>query len=340
MGEYLHKAYEYASAENDAKKSESRENILEKLISFSKYGETHYLLKILGIKFKFPQKGIREKRKSSPYYYYKNHNIDITTLPPAKGLLRDLQLASLKLLEELDYVCEQAGLVYWLDGGTLLGAIRHKGFIPWDDDIDTAMLREDYIRLKDAFEKYSRNNDIYVDYYRSARNSCNCYLRVMHRKCRDIFVDIFPWDDYGKSLSVVEQIKESSKIIKLRRLLEKECTKSKSNEFVISTVAKAMQEKVLINNKILEEKSDFVWGIDFSHPWKNWFTKYDVLLPLQKIEFEGKEYPCLNNPHDFLERVYGDYMNYPKKLTCGHNIYREFTKEEQEIIKMIGDRNG
>ena len=52
MGEYLHKAYEYASAENDAKKSESRENILEKLISFSKYGETHYLLKILGIKFK------------------------------------------------------------------------------------------------------------------------------------------------------------------------------------------------------------------------------------------------------------------------------------------------
>ena len=299
---------------------------------------SHVSFRLFGIKMNFLRPSIKRERKKIAKYYQSFENA--SQIPTAEGDLRLIQKANSKFLEIFHKICQENELQYWIDFGTLLGAVRHKGFIPWDDDIDTAMLRDDYIRLKDAFEKYSRNKDIYVDYYRSARNSCNCYLRVMHRKCRDIFVDIFPWDDYGKSLSVVEQIKESSKIIKLRRLLEKECTKSKSNEFVISTVAKAMQEKVLINNKILEEKSDFVWGMDFSHPWKNWFTKYDVLLPLQKIEFEGKEYPCLNNPHDFLERVYGDYMNYPKKLTCGHNIYREFTKEEQEIIKMIGENNG
>ena len=89
------------------------------------------------------------------------------------------------------------------------------------------------------------------------------------------------------------------------------------------------------------EGCDYVWGMDFGHCWKNWFTAYEVVHPLGEIEFEGKKYPCINNPHAFLERIYGNYMDYPKKLTCGHSMYTNYSEEDLKTIqKIIGDRNG
>ena len=300
---------------------------LKKIFSLNNYGETHWLLYIFGIKIKFPKSEFARKKKESVYYYYKNNNIDITTLPPATGQVRDIQLANLALLKEMDYVCKQAGLKYWLDGGTLLGAVRHKGFIPWDDDIDTAMLREDYDKIVEAFEKYSRNPDIYAGTVRDKNN--NFIIKVLHKKCAALFVDIFPWDTYGKKLSVDEQIEKTVEIKNIR----KEFNNFHGSDAELKSSLNTKMKTILSED--INQKSDYVWGIDFNHAWKNWFTGYDVLHPLKTIQFEDIDFPCLNNPDAFLSRVYGNYMAYPKNITMGHNMYLKFTEKEINYIKHI-----
>ena len=66
---------------------------------------------------------------------------------PDGSLLRRQQLRMLELLEVIDVICRKHQIPYWLSSGTLIGAARHKGFIPWDDDLDIEMLRSDYLRL-------------------------------------------------------------------------------------------------------------------------------------------------------------------------------------------------
>lgn len=307
--------------------------VLESIFSIKEYGETHKILRIFGLKIKFPKPEFAKKKKENPYYYYKENNINITTLPPATGQLRDIQLANFTLLKELDYVCKQNNLTYWLDGGTLIGAVRHKGFIPWDDDIDTAMPRADYEKIIDAFKKSSRNPDIFAGVTKDVNN--NCIIKVQHKKCQHLFVDIFPWDTYGTSLTTEEQVKETVRIKEIRARykgvkLGTEELKQKLNE--------TMVEEVLPKEKA--ENSDFVWGIDYNHQWKNWFTRYNVVYPMKTIVFEGEEFPCINNPDAFLTRVYGDYMAYPNKIGFGHAMFLDLSDTDKKIIEELKGRYG
>ena len=67
--------------------------------------------------------------------------------------LRDVQLKLLAMAKDLDKLCRKNNIPYFLSGGSALGAVRHQGFIPWDDDFDIAMLREDYLRFQKALDK-------------------------------------------------------------------------------------------------------------------------------------------------------------------------------------------
>lgn len=306
------------------------------IATISNYSETRNLITILGFKIKIAKREIAKERQENVFYQYKKDKIDITKVPPAQGLLRDIQLANLALLKELAYVCEKNNFKYILDAGTLLGAIRHKGFIPWDDDIDILMFREDYEKIVSAFKNTTRNSDIYAEYHRDKDTNSQYFIKIKHKKCPFLGVDIFPLDSYGKHLSLKEQLIATNKICKILKHLKKEIDPNISNKETKTILTKTMKEKILLSSA--NENGDFVYGVDFAHKLKNWFLDRDIVLPLRKIQFEDSKYTTVNKPKEFLKNIYGDYMKYPKKIKILHFSYKNLTSEQLETIKKLGEK--
>ena len=155
---------------------------------------------------------------------------------------RKIQLTELDMLVEFDRVCRKHNIKYVLFGGSLLGAVRHKGYIPWDDDADIGMLREDYNKFKkyanemDAKVCYFQDHDTDSEYrwgYGKLRRTDTVYVRVgqEHLKCKTgIFVDVFPMDDVPKS--VIGQIIQDKKVFCLRKVLWSEVAKKNTKGFM------------------------------------------------------------------------------------------------------------
>ena len=306
------------------------------IATISNYSETRNLITILGFKIKIAKREIAKERQENVFYQYKKDKIDITKVPPAQGLLRDIQLANLALLKELAYVCGKNNFKYILDAGTLLGAVRHSRFIPWDDDIDILMFREDYEKIVSVFKNTTRNSDIYAEYHRDKDTNSQYFIKIKHKKCPFLGVDIFPLDTYGKHLSLKEQLKATNKICKILKHLKKEIDPNISNKETKTILTKTMKEKILLSSA--NENGDFVYGVDFAHKLKNWFLDRDIVLPLRKIQFEDSKYTTVNKPKEFLKNIYGDYMKYPKKMKILHYSYKNLTSEQLEAIKKLGEK--
>lgn len=306
------------------------------IATISNYSETRNLITILGFKIKIAKREIAKERQENVFYQYKKDKIDITKVPQAQGLLRDIQLANLALLKELAYVCEKNNFKYILDAGTLLGAIRHTGFIPWDDDIDILMFREDYEKIVSAFKNTTRDSDIYAEYHRDKDTNSQYFIKIKHKKCPFLGVDIFPLDSYGKHLSLKEQLIATNKICKILKHLKKEIDPNISNKETKTILTKTMKEKILLSST--NENGDFVYGVDFAHKLKNWFLDREMVLPLRKIQFEDSKYTTVNKPKEFLKNIYGDYMKYPKKMKILHYSYKNLTSEQLEAIKKLGEK--
>lgn len=306
------------------------------IATISNYSETRNLITILGFKIKIAKREIAKERQENVFYQYKKDKIDITKVPPAQGLLRDIQLANLALLKELAYVCEKNNFKYILDAGTLLGAVRHSRFIPWDDDIDILMFREDYEKIVSAFKNTTRNSDIYAEYHRDKDTNSQYFIKIKHKKCPFLGVDIFPLDSYGKHLSLKEQLIATNKICKILKHLKKEIDPNISNKETKTILTKTMKEKILLSSA--NENGDFVYGVDFAHKLKNWFLDRDIVLPLRKIQFEDSKYTTVNKPKEFLKNIYGDYMKYPNKMKILHYSYKNLASEQLETIKKLGEK--
>lgn len=126
--------------------------------------------------------------------------------------LRRLQMTELEMLKEVDRICRKYDIKYSLDGGTLLGAIRHDGFIPWDDDADVVMLRSEYIRFYKACKKELNREKFFLQDFRTDSNYRWGYSKMRrngtvflregqeHGKWnQSVFIDIFVYDQVPDS---------------------------------------------------------------------------------------------------------------------------------------------
>ena len=296
---------------------------------------SHKLIRICGIKIRI-LKPDNKKRISIDYSKYS----DITKVPPADGFLREYQLALLSIFKEMDRICTAHNIRYMISGGSLLGAKRHGGFIPWDDDIDTDMIREDYEKFPSIFNACTTNPDLYCDFWRDKNSSATCILKIQHKKLKQVFVDIFPLDFYYTEVHDGEKKRLNNKIKFIRKLLSINPFRITDNTKLLTFLEKITHE--VINEKIeVDErvKPSIHWGIEFPHRWNNWIYDYNHIFPLKKIKFEGHEFNCPNNVEFVLTNIYGNYMSFPKSMCPHHTDENAFTEDEIFELKKLRGEN-
>ena len=251
--------------------------------------------------------------------------------------LRDAQMLMVEILKEVHAICEKHGLKYFLDAGTLLGAVRHKGFIPWDDDMDIGMLREDYEKFLEIAKKELpdylflqtfETDDKYDIYQVPCKIRYNGTILIekgiaenseMHN---GIYIDVFPYDSLPKNDSVYKlQRTLSYNILKsFVRIREKPEQLSIKNRITF-TFYKVV--RALFPYKRRKKFFDFLisWN-DVNSPymgygldtiWSEYVYKKKDYFELEKLEFEGCQFYGPKNADAILTQLYGDYMTLPKE---------------------------
>jgi len=249
--------------------------------------------------------------------------------------LREIQLVELKLLTDFDEYCRKHELHYSICSGTLLGAVRHKGFIPWDDDIDVQMPREDYNSFIRMASQEKTFNIVGYGINKKGKIEYAPYIRIVDPKTMikqiyldndtntSLYIDVLPLDGFPDS-------KEERHRIIIRKELIRKClvwanTKIGTGKTALRMIFKIpivlickaiganafakSWAKLAMRYKISECKDMAVIGGNYYKekeyvPREEWFK-------LTEVEFEGKMFSCMGCWKRHLELLYGDYMRLP-----------------------------
>ncbi len=263
----------------------------------------------------------------------------------------------LDLLNEFDRICKENNLQYWVGFGTLIGAVRHHGFIPWDDDMDVMMPREDYDKLlslnlkldEPYFLQTILNDKYYFKPFAKFRNSNTTAVDLLRKtKCNNgIFIDIFPIDGL-----------DNNKIVRWIRLMYIRARNSASYAYMFNIsphpIKRLMHWFLRLsfipydfkkNYKHIDKIASKIKWNDTNKVGCTVFPPYvNKRNELNKYYFENTEYlpfenitvPVPSKYENLLRVMYGDYMNFPpvEKRGQWHNYKFEPDIAYEDYLKL------
>lgn len=276
-----------------------------------------------------------------------------------KSKVKELWAVQLDLLLEFDRVCKKYNLKYILDFGTLLGAIRHRGFIPWDDDVDVSMLRDDYDRLLEigpsefSYPYFLQSRETDKDYdlaVAKLRRSDTSMIDVESLKHRPvynqgIFIDIFVWDNCPtNNKEHFATINQNTYDAFLHFYVLSHRPSLNDGLKLPFTASRYLYYKVLYGSAEKEynrlqtlskqfDRSDYVANLMFLKSecrLRRWHEES------QEASFEGLMFPIPVDYDALLTDCYGDYMT-PVQFASDHTIVSfDTNRSYQEVLKELG----
>lgn len=233
---------------------------------------------------------------------------------------------NMQLLDFIDNVCKKHNLQWWLYAGTLLGAIRHQGFIPWDDDCDIKMMRDDYEKFYQIIGKEIEEHNLKEFMEANTTTKTNEGLLLPFIKLNYwvdkhlyAFVDIIPSDYLKTKVPNIESVFD----VETNRMLERLRT-GEDRKIVINDASERLSVSKTKTDKIICGIEDFTPAIH----------DYDTIFPLTTIQFENRKYPCPNHYIKYISGLYGDDYYQIPKVIYAHGFYDYLSRHNNVYERM------
>lgn len=264
--------------------------------------------------------------------------------------IRQLKVIQLQVMDVIDNFCRHNGIRYFITAGTLIGALRHKGYIPWDDDIDVVMLRDDYDKFiamfknsSDRYKVYATETDRNCHYaYAKVYDDSTIFLEGHERKgekCIGVNVDIFPLDyvtdDYKDAVKLKNKIKPYDNILTVKRITKRDrgfrknislfilklfCSFASFSWCIrrIDRIARKFEKNT--NSRYVVNAVIYAKG-EREILERAWF-KDSMELP-----FEDRKYLAPIGADQYMRRLFGDYMQLPpEEQRVTHHVFKAYYK--------------
>lgn len=244
------------------------------------------------------------------------YNNPVNQVPRATGKLRLVQDGDLVLLDYFARKCEEHNIRYWLDYGTLLGAVRHGGFIPWDDDLDVSMPKSDYDRFIELLPTiFPESEGFFIKKH--------SFIQIGVTGT-PLNLDVSPYIIHSETITETNKAEVEQAHFSLRKKIVDiypHCN------YTQEAIQKMISTRLLKGNPPLSEEENPGMYLSPDVPFmKHPIYSFDTFFPLRKVKFEKYEFSAPNKIRKHLSTVFGDYMTYPPHVGVWHPTVRHMLK--------------